>query len=118
MKKNAGRFDLILDTVSAQHDISAYVELLKVDGTLVQVGLPADPLPVSIQALTGKRRTLAGSTIGGIGETQEMLDFCARHGMACDIEMIRIRQIDAAYDRLLKNDVKYRFVIDAASLKK
>ncbi len=117
MKRNENRFDLILDTVAAQHDISAYVELLKVDATLVQVGLPADPLPVSIQALTGKRRCVAGSTIGGIRETQEMLDFCAGHGIACEVEMIRIQQIDVAYDRLLKNDVKYRFVIDMASLK-
>jgi uncharacterized zinc-type alcohol dehydrogenase-like protein len=117
MKRNENRLDFILDTVSAQHDISAYVALLKVDATLVQVGLPADPLPVSIQALTGKRRCLAGSTIGGIKETQEMLDFCAGHGIACEIEMIRMQQIDNAYDRLLRNDVKYRFVIDMASLK-
>ncbi len=117
MKRNENRFDFILDTVSAQHEISAYVSLLKVDATLVQVGLPADPLPVSIQALTGKRRCVAGSTIGGIRETQEMLDFCAGHGIACDVEMIRMQQIDDAYERLLRNDVKYRFVIDMGSLK-
>ncbi len=117
MKRSANRFDLILDTVAAQHDLSGYAGLLKVDATLVQVGLPADPIPLSIQALTGKRRSVAGSTIGGIRETQEMLDFCAAHGIASDVEMIRMQQIDAAYDRLLKNDVKYRFVIDMASLK-
>ena len=117
MKRHESRFDLVLDTVSAPHDLTTFVTLLKVDGTLVQVGLPADPLPVSIQALTGKRRCVAGSTIGGIRETQEMLEFCAGHGIACDVEPIRIQQIDDAFDRLLTNDVKYRFVIDMASLK-
>ena len=117
MKSNQNRFDLILDTVAAQHAISAYVSLLKVDATLVQVGLPSDPLPVSMQELTGKRRSVAGSTIGGIRETQEMLDFCAAHGILCDIEMIPMQKINEAYERLLKNDVKYRFVIDIASLK-
>ncbi len=118
MKKNQSQFDFILDTVSARHDINAYVALLKRDRTLVQVGLPADPLPVSIFGLTGKRVSVAGSTIGGIRETQEMLDFCAAHGIVCDIEMVRMQQINEAYERLLRSDVKYRFVIDISSLSK
>ena len=117
MKKNQNRFDFVLDTVSAKHDINAYLSLLKRDRTLVQVGLPSDPLPVSVFMLTGKRISFAGSNIGGIRETQEMLDFCAAHGITCDIEKIRIQQINRAYERLLKSDVKYRFVIDMASLK-
>lgn len=118
MKQHLGSFDFILDTVSANHDISAYLELLKPDRSLVLVGLSPDPLAVSAFPLTGKRRQLAGSTIGGIRETQEMLDFCAGRGITCDIEMIRMQQIDEAYERMLRNDVKYRFVIDMASLKK
>jgi len=117
MKKNQNSFDFILDTVSARHDLNAYLGLLKRDRTLVQVGLPADPLPVSIQNLAGKRRGVAGSNIGGIAETQEMLNFCSGHGITCDVEMIRIQQINDAFERLLKSDVKYRFVIDIASLK-
>ncbi len=116
MKASRNRFDLIVDTVSAQHDLLSFVELLKVDATLVQVGLPSDPLPLAIHPLTGRRRSVAGSTIGGIRETQEMLDFCAAHGIACDIETIPMQEINEAYGRLLKNDVKYRFVIDMASL--
>ena len=109
--------DFILDTVSAEHDLNAYISLLKRDGTLTLVGAPARPLPVSSFGLIFGRHQLAGSGIGGIRETQEMLDFCADHGIAADIELISIQQINVAYLRLLKSDVKYRFVIDMASLK-
>jgi alcohol dehydrogenase (NADP+) len=109
-------FDFILDTVSAQHDINAYLNLLKRDGTLTLVGAPEQPLPTSAFGLIMGRRRFAGSGIGGIKETQEMLDFCAAHGIAADIELIDIQQINRAYERLLKSDVKYRFVIDMASL--
>jgi uncharacterized zinc-type alcohol dehydrogenase-like protein len=115
----AGRmrtFDFILDTVSAQHDINAYLSLLKRDGTLTLVGAPEQPLPTSAFGLIMGRRRFAGSGIGGIKETQEMLEFCAAHGIAADIEMIDIQQINYAYERLLKSDVRYRFVIDMASL--
>ena len=117
MLKHAGSFDFILDTVSAQHNLNAYLDLLKLDGTLTMVGASPKPLPVAVGSLLFRRRRLAGSLIGGIRETQEMLDFCAEHGVTCDIEMIRIQQINEAYERLLKSDVKYRFVIDMASLK-
>ena len=117
MAKHAGSFDFILDTVSAEHNVSAYLDLVKLDGTLTMVGASPTPLPVHVGSLLFRRRSLAGSIIGGIRETQEMLDFCAEHGIACDIEMIRIQQINEAYERLLKSDVKYRFVIDMASLK-
>jgi alcohol dehydrogenase (NADP+) len=117
MEKHVASFDFILDTVSADHDLNPYINLLKRDGTMTLVGAP--PVPSSIQTigLLFKRRQLAGSIIGGIRETQEMLDFCAEHGITSDIELIRIQQVNEAYDRLLKNDVKYRFVIDMASLK-
>ena len=101
---------------SAQHDLNAYLSLLKRDGTLSLVGAPPDPLPVGAFSLISPRRRLAGSLIGGIAETQEMLDYCAEHGIVCDIEKIRIDQINEAYERMLKSDVKYRFVIDMASL--
>jgi uncharacterized zinc-type alcohol dehydrogenase-like protein len=117
MKKHTGSFNFILDAVSAQHDIGAYLELLKLDGNLVLVGVPEQPLQVPAFNLIMQRRSFAGSGIGGIAETQEMLDFCAQHQIACDIEMINIQQINEAYERLLKSDVKYRFVIDMASLK-
>jgi uncharacterized zinc-type alcohol dehydrogenase-like protein len=117
MKKHLNSFDFILDTVSAHHDINAYLEMLKRDGTLTQVGAPAEPLPVSVFSLIMRRRQFAGSLIGGIRETQEMLDFCAEHGITCDVEMIRMQQVNEAYERLLKSDVRYRFVIDMASLK-
>jgi uncharacterized zinc-type alcohol dehydrogenase-like protein len=117
MKAQARSFDFILDTVSANHDINAYLALLKRDGTLTQVGVPPDPLSVHAFNLLLPRRQLAGSAIGGIAETQEMLDFCAEHGIVSDIEMIKIQDVNQAYDRLLKSDVKYRFVIDMASLK-
>jgi alcohol dehydrogenase (NADP+) len=117
MKKHANSFDFILDCVSANHDVNAYLNLLKLDGTLCLVGAPEHPLPVSAFSLLLPRKQFAGSGIGGIPETQEMLDFCADHGITSDVEMIRIQEINTAYDRLLKGDVKYRFVIDMASLK-
>jgi uncharacterized zinc-type alcohol dehydrogenase-like protein len=117
MKKHDRSFDFILDAVSADHDINAYLSLLRLDGTLALVGVPEKPLPIAAFNLILPRRQFAGSAIGGIAETQEMLDFCAERGLACDIEMIKIQQINEAYERLLKGDVKYRFVIDMASLK-
>ena len=116
MKKQANSFDFIIDTVSAKHDLNAYLALLKRDGTMTLLGVPPEPFPVDVFSLTDRRRQLAGSLIGGIKETQEMLDFCAEHGIACDIEMIPIEKINEAYERMLKSDVKYRFVIDMASL--
>ncbi len=116
-EKNAGRFDFILDTVSAPHDYNAYLNLLRRDGTMVLVGLP-DPTPLSAGPLISARRRLAGSMIGGIRETQEMLDFCAKHNIVSDVEVIPIQQINEAYKRTVKGDVRYRFVIDLASLKK
>lgn len=112
-----GKLDFILDTVSASHDINEYLKLLKVDGTLTLVGAPENPLSVAAFSLIPTRKSFAGSTIGGIAETQEMLDFCSKHNITADIELINISQINEAYERLLKNDVKYRFVIDMASLK-
>jgi uncharacterized zinc-type alcohol dehydrogenase-like protein len=112
----AGRFDFVLDTVSAAHDFNAYLGLLRLDGTMVLVGAP-DPQPLSPFPLIMARRRLAGSLIGGIRETQEMLDFCAAHGVASDIELIAIDQINEAWDRVVASDVRYRFVIDIASLK-
>ena len=112
MMKHAGSFDFILDTVSADHDINAYIVLLRRDGNLTLVGAPDKPLGVSSFALLFGRRSLSGSLIGGIAETQEMLDFCGKHGITSDVEVIPAQQIDEAYDRLLKSDVKYRFSID------
>lgn len=117
MAKYAGKLHFILDAVSAKHDINAYLNLLRVDGKLVLVGVPPEPLPVAAFSLIGGGRSLAGSLIGGIKETQEMLDFCAEHNITADIEMIDIQTINEAYDRLVAGDVKYRFVIDMASLK-
>jgi uncharacterized zinc-type alcohol dehydrogenase-like protein len=117
MSKHAGSFDMILDTVSADHDLNAYLALLKLDASMVVVGAPPNPQPVNVFNLLMPRRNLAGSLIGGIAETQEMLDFCGRHGIVCDIELIRMQQINEAYERMLRSDVKYRFVIDMASLK-
>lgn len=117
MEKQAKTFDFILDCVSAQHDINAYLNLLKRDGSLVLVGAPEQPLPVAAFSLIPKRRHFSGSMIGGIAETQEMLDFCAKHGITSDVEIIPMQKINEAYERLLKSDVKYRFVIDMASLK-
>ena len=118
MRRYAGKLHFLLDCVSADHDINVYLRQLRVDGTLALVGAPADPLPVAAFSLIPSRRSLAGSTIGGIAETQEMLDFCGKHNIVADIEMINIQQINEAYERLLKGDVKYRFVIDMASLKR
>jgi len=117
MRENVNSLDFILDCVSASHDINAYLRLLKRDGTLALVGAPEHPLPVAAFSLIPSRRSLAGSTIGSIGETQEMLDFCAQHNITADIELINIQDVNKAYDRLLKGDVHYRFVIDMASLK-
>ncbi|HEX8252697.1 MAG TPA: NAD(P)-dependent alcohol dehydrogenase [Thermoanaerobaculia bacterium] len=116
MKKHGNSFDFIIDTVSAKHPLDAYLQLLRRDGTMCMVGASPDPLPVEVFSLIGGRRTLAGSLIGGVPETQEMLDFCAEHNITCDIELIRIEQINEAYERMLRSDVKYRFVIDMASL--
>jgi alcohol dehydrogenase (NADP+) len=115
-KKLGGSFDLILNTVSANLDIPAYLNLLDVDGTLVELGLPEHPMPVPAFALTGMRRSLSGSQIGGVRETQEMLDFCAKHGVRPEIEIIEPDYINEAYERVLASDVRYRFVIDTASL--
>ena len=117
MNAHAKSLHLIIDAVSASHDINTYLNLLKVDGTLVLVGAPEEPLPVAAFSLIPGRISFAGSTIGSIGETQEMLDFCSKHNITADIELINIDQINDAYERLLKGDVKYRFVIDMASLK-
>ena len=117
MAKHAGTFDFILDCVSAEHDINAYLGLLSVDGNLTLVGAPEKPLPVASFALIFGRKSLSGSLIGGLAETQEMLDFCGEHNITSDIELIRMDQINEAYERMLKSDVKYRFVIDMASLK-
>ena len=116
MAKERGRFDFILDAVAANHDINAYLELLKRDGTLVQVGAPEAPMPVSVFSLIMKRRNFSGSLIGGIAETQEMLDFCGEKGITSDVEMIPMDQIETAYERMLRSDVKYRFVIDMKTL--
>ena len=115
-EKLGGTFDLIINTVSASIDISAYLKLLALDGTLVNVGAPAEPLPVQAGALIGGRRSFAGSAIGGIRETQEMLNFCAEHGLGAEIEVIPAEKINEAYERVLASDVRYRFVIDAATI--
>ena len=117
MKKHADSFDFILDSVSADHDINAYIDLLGRDGTLTIVGAPEKPLAVSAFSLLMGRRKLAGSIIGGIAETQEMLDFCGAHSITADVEVIPIQKVNEAYERPLKADVKYRFSIDMASLK-
>ena len=117
MKKHLNSFHFLLDTVAVQHDINAYLLLLKRDGTLAQVGVPAEPLSVQVGSLIFGRRNFSGSLIGGIKETQEMLDFCGQHNITSDIEIIPIQKVNEAYDRLVKSDVRYRFVIDMASLK-
>jgi alcohol dehydrogenase (NADP+) len=117
MKAKAMSCDFIIDTVSARHDMNAYLNLLKRDGTLCLVGASPEPIPVDAFSLIRWRHSLAGSLIGGIAETQEMLDFCADRGIGCDIEKIKIDYINEAYERMIKSDVKYRFVIDIASLK-
>ncbi len=117
MQRHAGSFDFILDTVSADHDINAYINLLARDGNMTLVGAPEKPLGLSSFGLILGRRSLSGSPIGGIAETQEMLDFCGKHNITSDVEVIAIQQVNQAYERLLKADVKYRFSIDMASLK-
>src|SRR5881296_3580507 len=117
MQKHAGSFDFILDAVSADHDINAYINLLGRDGNLTLVGAPAEPLDVTAFSLIMRRRSLSGSAIGGITETQEMLDFCGEHNLTADVEVIPIQQLNEAYERMVRSDVKYRFSIDMASLK-
>jgi uncharacterized zinc-type alcohol dehydrogenase-like protein len=116
MDRHANSFDFILDTVSAVHDLNAFLALVKRDGTMTLVGAPENPPTVEPSSLIFKRRQLAGSLIGGIPETQEMLDFCAKHKLTSDVEIIPIQKINEAYERMLRSDVKYRFVIDMASL--
>ena len=116
MERHAGSFDFILSTISAQYDIGAYLDLLKRDGKMVVVGAPDKPSDIMTFSLIMGRKTLAGSLIGGIKETQEMLDFCGQHGITSDVEVISIQQINEAYERMLKSDVRYRFVIDNKSL--
>ncbi|MFD6935723.1 NAD(P)-dependent alcohol dehydrogenase [Streptomyces goshikiensis] len=115
-EKLAGSFDLILSTVSAPLDLGAYLGLLRVDGALVNVGAPEEPVALNLFSVIGGRKTLAGSMIGGIAETQEMLDFCAEHGLGSEIELIRADEVNEAYERVLASDVRYRFVIDASTI--
>lgn len=117
MSKHVGSFDFILDAVSAEHDINTYIQLLRSDGNLTLVGAPDKPYAVSALGLLFKRRSLSGSLIGGIAETQEMLDFCGKHNITSDVEIIPIQKVNEAYERLSRADVKYRFSIDMASLK-
>ena len=116
MQKHAGSFDFILDTVSADHDVNAYLNLLRVDGNMTRVGVPPKPLSLSAFSLMLGRRSLSGSLIGGIAETQEMLEFCGAHDIIADVEVIPVQQVNEAYERLLRSDVKYRFSMDMASL--
>jgi uncharacterized zinc-type alcohol dehydrogenase-like protein len=117
MARHAGSFDFILDAVSADHDINAYINMLRRDGNITLVGAPEKPLQVAAFGLLFGRRSLSGSPIGGIAETQEMLDFCGKNNITSDVEVIPIQKVNEAYERLLKSDVKYRFSIDMASLK-
>jgi len=117
MKGLQGHFDFILNTVSAQHDYNQYLQLLTLNGTMVVVGVPPQPSVVAAFSLIGKRRSLAGSLIGGIKETQEMLDYCAEHNIVSDVEVIAASEVNAAYERMIKGDVRYRFVIGIASMK-
>jgi uncharacterized zinc-type alcohol dehydrogenase-like protein len=116
LARHAGSFDFLLDTVSADHDVNALLPLLRRDGNLTLVGVPPQPLGVAAFGLIFGRRSISGSNIGGIAETQELLDFCGQHGIAADVEVIAIQQVNEAYERLLRGDVKYRFCIDMASL--
>jgi uncharacterized zinc-type alcohol dehydrogenase-like protein len=117
MAAHKGSFDFILDTVSAPHDLNAYLQLLRLNGTMCQVGIPEEPASIPAFSLLANRRSLAGSGIGGMKETQEMLDYCAEHKIVSDVEIIPIQQINEAYERVIRSDVKYRFVIDMKSLK-
>jgi len=118
MERYARKMHFILDTVSAKHDVNTYLHLLKPDGSVVLVGLPPEPLEINAFSVVSGRHSFSGSNIGGIAETQEMLDFCARHNITAEIELINVQQVNEAFSRLQKGDVKYRFVIDMASLKK
>jgi uncharacterized zinc-type alcohol dehydrogenase-like protein len=117
MKRHAGSFDFILDCVAAEHDINAYISLLARDGNITMVGAPEKPLPVAAFSLIMGRRSFSGSPIGGIIETQEMLDFCGEHDITADVEVIPIQQVNEAYDRMGRSNVQYRFSIDMASLR-
>ena len=117
MKRHAGTFNFILDTIAADHDINAYINMLGLEGNITLVGAPETPLPVSVFALLFGRKSISGSLIGGIKETQEMLDFCGEHNITSDVEIIPIQKVNEAYERLVKSDVKYRFSIDMATLK-
>jgi uncharacterized zinc-type alcohol dehydrogenase-like protein len=116
MKAVAGTFDFILDTVSADHDLNVYLGLLKTNGTHVCVGVPTKPAEIAAFSIIGGRKSLAGSMIGGLPETQEMLDFCAEYNIVSDIELVDMKDIHTAYDRMLKGDVRYRFVIDMTTI--
>ena len=116
MMKQKGKFDFILDCVSAPHDLNEYLSLLRLNGVLCQVGLPEEPLPVSAFALVTNRHSLSGSMIGGMQETQDMLDYCAEKNIVADVEIISVKRLEEAYERMLKGDVKYRFVIDLKTL--
>jgi uncharacterized zinc-type alcohol dehydrogenase-like protein len=117
MQRHLNSFDFILNTVSAEHDLNPYLNMLKRDATMVLAGAPEKPVPVATFSLIPRRRRFAGSMIGGIAETQEMLDFCGEHDVTADVEVIPIQKINQAYERMLGSDVKYRFVIDMTSLK-
>ncbi len=117
-KRLAGKFDFILDTISANHDVQAYMGMLKLDGALVLVGVPPEPASIHASTFIFGRKTLSGSLIGGIAETQEMLDFCGQHGITADVEVIPVEKVDEAFERTVRSDVRYRFVIDIASLRK
>ncbi len=116
MRARRGSLDLVLDTVSAKHDMAALLSTLRLDGTMVLVGLPSEPISISAFALVSGRRRLSGSPIGGIAETQEMLNFCGEHAITSDVEVIAMNQVNAAYERLLRSDVRYRFVLDLKTL--
>ena len=115
-RRLAGRFDLVVDTVSAEHDVNRYLGAVKVDGAMVLVGVPPKPAALHAYALIGGRKTLSGSLIGGIAETQEVLDFCAEREIGADVEVIPMQAIDDAYERMIRGDVRYRFVVDLSTL--
>ncbi len=118
MRRIAGTFDFILDCVSAPHDVTPYLSLLKRDGTLCTVGIPAEPIAIPAFSVAIGRKQFTGSAIGGIKETQEMLDFCSKHGIVSDIEMTSFDKIEEAWERVVKGDVKYRFVLDLKTVRK
>jgi uncharacterized zinc-type alcohol dehydrogenase-like protein len=116
MKQAKGQFDFLLNTIAAYHDINSLVQLLKLNGTMIMVGIPPEDPALSVSGLIGKRRTIAGSMIGGVRETQEMLDYCAEKNITSDVEVIAMKDINTAYERMIKGDVRYRFVIDMTTL--